>query len=574
MFFDLCVKRPQGTKLIKRKNQTYVYHVISREYLPDKKYNMEKRACIGKILSEAEATMFPNENFERYYPGVIQSLQGLPPPPCMSDTVKVGSYAVLKHIAKTEGLYEILRTVYGDENADKLLDLLSFIITDESAVFSHYERFIRCHMMSGTRIINDVAISRLLSDIITDENINKLLWLWNKAHISLQMVYIGYDSSNFPCEANINLAEFGAAKADKTKPQVNLAVAVNQKDTTPLDYEVYPGSIVDMTECEYMLQRMKDYGYSKVGFLFDRGYYTKDNIIFLDKKGYDFIMMADEDTVFIRELIEELAEQLKHDASLFFLRHDVSGITVQRDLYGKSRYFHVFYDDVKASYTRRLLNNKIAQLKETLDHLLGQKLRKNARLEGFTNFFELQIGERTVRKGKKEEQCRVLENYTLRHAEIRKLMDEYGFFCIISTNEADCSTALETYRGRDNIEKFFRSIKWGMDVRSLGVHSSFTLAGKVHLLFLSGILRNRLLQVSRAIKQETGNKRNFSVPGILDQLEMIECTQSAQRVYRRRYALTAKQKTIFNALGYTEAELDQEVASFNLKSLGFIIFIV
>ena len=50
-----------------------------------------------------------------------------------------------------------------------------------------------------------------------------------------------------------------------------------------------------------------------------------------------------------------------------------------------------------------------------------------------------------------------------------------------------------------------------------------------------------------------------------DQLETIECTQSAQRVYRRRYALTAKQKTIFNALGYTEAELDQEVASFNLR---------
>ena len=104
-----------------------------------------------------------------------------------------------------------------------------------------------------------------------------------------------------------------------------------------------------------------------------------------------------------------------------------------------------------------------------------------------------------------------------------------------------------------------------MDIHALGVHSEQVLAGKIHVLFLAGILRNRLLQASRAIKQETGNKRNFTVTGIIDQLEMIECTRSAQGSYRRRYALTAKQKTIFNALGFTEAELDQEVADFNVR---------
>ena len=565
MFLDISVRRPEGSRLIKRKNQTYVYHVVSREYLSDKKYNTEKRSCIGKLIPDTEGMMYPNENFERYYPGILQSLQGLPSPPLMSDTVKAGSFAVLKSIAKHEGLHKILLEVYGEKNAVKLLDILFFIITEESAVFSRYESFMRSHMMSGSRIMTDVAISRFLRSVITDENINKFLWLWNKAHVSLQRVYVGYDSSNFPCEANISQAEYGNAKQDKTKPQVNLAVAVSQKDTTPLDYELYPGSIVDMTECEYMLQRMQDYGYAEVGFLFDRGYYTEDNIRFLDQKGFDFIMMADEDTLFIRNLITELAPQLKHDASLFYLRHDVSGTTEERELYGKTRYFHVFYDDVKASYTRRLLNNKIAQLKETLDQLTGQKLRKNARLDVFAKFFELNISERTERKGKKETQFRVLESYTLRHEEIRKLMDGYGFFCIVSTCEADCAAALETYRGRDNIEKFFRSIKWGMDVRSLGVHSDMALAGKIHVLFLAGILRNRLLQASRAIKQETGNKRNFTVPGILDQLEMIECTRSPQGVYRRRYALTAKQKIIFSTLGFTEAELDQEVASFNTR---------
>jgi len=164
MFLDISVERPHGTRLHVRGKQTYVYHVISREYLPDKKYNREKKACIGKLASEEEGMMHPNENFERYYPGILQSLQGLPPPPLMSDTVKTGSFAVFTHIATNEGLQEILHEVYGEKNAVKILDILFFIITDESAVFSRYEPFMRSHMMSGSRSMSlrcDLPLSSL-----------------------------------------------------------------------------------------------------------------------------------------------------------------------------------------------------------------------------------------------------------------------------------------------------------------------------------------------------------------------------------------------------------------------------
>ena len=565
MLLNIQVKRPDGTKLFKRNGQSYVYHVVSSEYLPEKKYNRETKKCIGKLLSGADDMMNPNDNFELYYPDMIKSVQVLSEAPKISDTVKAGSFIALKHIAKSEGLLEILRSIYGDANTAKLLDLLCFVITDESAVFSHYEAFIRNHLMSGNNIMSDVQISRFLCTIISDNNINELLREWNKAHTSTQIVYIGYDSTNFNCESDLSICEFGSAKDDKTKPQVNLAVAVSHKDTTPLDYELYPGSIVDMSECEFMLQRMQDYGYSDIGFLFDRGYYTKDNICFLDDKKYNFIMMADENTIFIRSLISDLSETLRHDALLFLIGHEVSGITVLRELYNKDRFFHVYYDDVRASYARRQLNNKIAGLKEALDQRVGKRLRRNASLDAYQNFFELKISEHTEYKNNKEEKYRILDGYCLREKEIRSLMDRYGFFCIVSSREESCYDVLETYRGRDNIEKFFRSIKWGMDVKALGVHSEKALAGKIHVLFLAGILRNRLLRASCAIKQQTRNKRSFTVPGIIDQLEMIECTRSPQKLYRRRYSLTAKQKTIFESLGITEDELDQEISAFNMR---------
>ena len=88
------------------------------------------------------------------------------------------------------------------------------------------------------------------------------------------------------------------------------------------------------------------------------------------------------------------------------------------------------------------------------------------------------------------------------------------------------------------------------------------------LIGMGYIEEARLEFYLHATVEKTGNKRNFTVPGIIDQLEMIECTRTAQNYYRRRYALTDHQKIIFNALGITEVELDQEVSTFNTRMLS------
>ena len=582
MLSNVRVKRPEGTKLFKRNDNKYVYHVISSTYIPARKYNKDVKKCIGKLCDDDSSSMWPNENFELYYPGIIAATAILPEPPALSDTLRVGTYAVLRHIAKQEGLTQILENVHGVEDAGRIFDIMLYLITAQSAAFVHYEPFMRSHLMESCEIISDVTISKLLKEAVGEDNRHEMLRQWNKSHSSdANMIYIGYDSTNFPCEGEISLAEFGAAKEDESRPQINLAITVSQKDTTPLDYEVYPGSIVDMSECAYMLQRMHDYGYRNVGFMFDRGYYTEPNFQYLDGKHFDFIMMAQEDTVFIRDLISEHAEKLKNDTSLFIVNHDISGITARRTLYGKERFFHLYYDDVKASISRRQLQSRIGALKVSLDKLVNTKLRKNANLSDYDVWFDLEISEITEPKKSKKQssksagkdcgddkKIRVLTGYTLKQEVIKKQLDSYGFFCIVASKEKDCCAVLENYRGRDNIEKFFRSIKWGMDFKTPAVHSDEAAEGKIHLMFLAGILRNRLLQISRRIKVETKNKRSFTVPGIIDQLEMIECTRTPQNTYSRRYALTARQKIILNALGMSDQSIDNEITSFNLKMAG------
>lgn len=54
-----------------------------------------------------------------------------------------------------------------------------------------------------------------------------------------------------------------------------------------------------------MLEKAKGYGYRKVGFILDRGYFSKENIHYMDSCGYDFVIMAKGIKSFISNLILE-----------------------------------------------------------------------------------------------------------------------------------------------------------------------------------------------------------------------------------------------------------------------------
>ena len=93
-------------------------------------------------------------------------------------------------------------------------------------------------------------------------------------HVEKQ-IYIAYDSTNMNSAAgNLELAEYGHAKDRDELPQVNLSIGYNQTDQVPLFYELFPGSIIDNTECEKMVERARQYGCREIGFILDRGYFS------------------------------------------------------------------------------------------------------------------------------------------------------------------------------------------------------------------------------------------------------------------------------------------------------------
>ena len=152
-------------------------------------------------------------------------------------------------------------------------------------------------------IYSDTKVSDFLVSVTDDQRIG-LVDEWNEARDHREKIYISYDSTNKNCQAgDIEFVEYGHPKDDKGLPVFNYSIAYDTANKEPLFYEQYPGSIVDISQLQFMLEKAKGYGYKKVGFILDRGYFGKENIQYMDQCGYDFVIMIKGMGAFVKGLI-------------------------------------------------------------------------------------------------------------------------------------------------------------------------------------------------------------------------------------------------------------------------------
>lgn len=101
-----------------------------------------------------------------------------------------------------------------------------------------------------------------------------------------------------------------------------------------------------------MVDRAKSCGYENVGFIFDRGYFSREKIKYCDDNSYAFMIMAKGNTKFVSRIVEEQMTGLKLMwAPLYLSEHEVFGITVKEPIYegDKKRWVHVYYDGARAN---------------------------------------------------------------------------------------------------------------------------------------------------------------------------------------------------------------------------------
>lgn len=113
-----------------------------------------------------------------------------------------------------------------------------------------------------------------------------------------------------------------------------------------------------------MLGKITGYGYKKIGFILDRGYFSRGNIRYLDECGYSFVIMAKGMSSFISDLILENKGTFENKRSCDMNAYGVYGKTVQRTLFEgdeKKRYIHIYHSISKDADEREHFENALRE---------------------------------------------------------------------------------------------------------------------------------------------------------------------------------------------------------------------
>lgn len=547
MYLDFLVKIPDVKGKITRKpkgNTVYINYEYGREYDPSRKFNIPKRATIGK-QSRADSTMMqPNQNFFMYFPGTELPEEKFSSKRC--SLLRVGTQIVIDKILTEYKLPEILGN-YFEKDLGLLLDLASYSVVAENNAGQYYPDYAYNHSLftEGMRVYSDSKVSDFLRRITSDQSVG-FLNEWNGSRNHKEKIYISYDSTNKNCQAgDLEMAEFGHAKVDMGTPIISISMAYDTSNKMPLFYEEYPGSINDMSRFQCMVRKAQGYGYKNIGFILDRGYFCKDNIDYMDSCGYSFVMMVRGMASFVREMVLEHKGTFEEKRTSNIRSYSVYGTTVEKKLYitdEKNRYFHIYHNPYKEASERDNVEEKVGRMARFLERQIGTEYEPSAAAE---QYFELIFGKDGVLAAYREK-AEVIER------EIRLC----GYFVIVTSQKMTAKEAIELYKSRDTSEKLFSSDKSFLGNKSFRTYSNESTAAKIFVEFIALIIRCRMYTHLKAEAERLDSKPNYmTVPAVIKELEKIEMVRGFDHVYRLDHAVTATQKTILGAFDISDSDI-------------------
>lgn len=561
MYLDLLVPVPQAAGRITYRTKDsgiYVEYLVENIYDPAVKYARPKRKAIGKLSKEMPTMMQPNENFRRYFPEVElpEEKEGSRRSSCL----RIGSYIVIRKVIEEYRLEGLLGEYFEAKDVGLFLDFIAYTIITEGNAAQYYPDYAYSHPLftKNMRMYSDARISDFFREI-TDEQSVGFLNSWNESRDHREKIYISYDSTNKNSQAgDVEIVEFGHPKVDVGRPIFNYSVAYDTDNREPLFYEAYPGSINDVSQLQFMVSKARGLGYKRIGFILDRGYFSKANIEYMDSCGYSFVIMVKGMADFVKEPILSVKGTFEKKRMNYIHQYHTYGTTVKRELFGtdeRERYFHIYYKSSKEAA-------EIEQMEKRLEKMDAfMKKHRNEAVDvgpGISQYYITHYDEKSGVLAYHEEKLGVIE------AEQALA----GYFVIITAEKMTAKDALVLYKSRDTSEKLFRGDKSYLRNGSMRTHSDESTAAKIFVEFVALIVRSRIYCRLKDELKELENKPNFmTVPAALGELEKIEMTRQLDGKYRLDHAVAKNQKTILKAFGldaenvkYRAEEISRELA--------------
>ena len=550
MDYDKIKLPVKNITFLPRKNVTYVYYTAEKKYLKDKGFNQNKRVCIGKLDTKNNAYFYPNEMYIQHFG--MQNISLRENENKFSRTLSFGTKMVVEKVFEKLNLNQILTKVFA-EKANLIKSLVCYYLENQNSAIQLYEKWARRNALFTSNIESNSTFSRLFNDIITSSKTNEFLYLWNQEFSKNSLnndIIMSLDTTNFNTySASVQLAEYGKPKVDEGLKQVNLAYIINNETSIPLYYQLFPGSVIDQSQCKELVTKAKEFNYKNITLVMDRGFYSANNINFLLKNQYKYIIMAKSRNKVLTDLLESVREKIKNKSEYYLEEFMNFGIKLKAKAIGlQEQHIYIYYNDEIAQAKRKAFNLKVKKFKE-------QALNSNLDLETVQNMYKTHLDV-------------FIDENNQRNAQIKKEVqqeeyDNAGFVVLVSNIDADLEFILRQYKKRDIVEKAFATLKSTLDFNKFYSASGETIEAKVFVSFLAIIVR---AHISFMLKPFLEANTFHTVNTVIAEFTKLEVTK-INKAYVQSYALTRTQKTIFEYLEISEKDLNSSIKIIN-KMLG------
>ena len=373
--FDL----PHGATV--RKNNSVYINSSSYRVIPTdgrKPYTSHKKICIGKIKKDDNGNntslLYANENYYRIY-----KHQNLPTINERIEFIIVGPRIAINNIIEEYGLKSILIDVFGEKNANLILDLSMYMLIKHSAVFQHFSIWGLHYALFSESAVSDSYISKFLNTSLSHSKINLFKLLWAQKHIGSGKIFFCYDSTNVNSQAQgIYIVQKGYAKDDKTLEQVNTDYIIRQEDGLPLTFTAYPGSIVDISEASEMFKFLKQITERltfKIILICDRGYISEENLFLMDENNIGFLLLLKANLKDYKDILDEYKNELKYNFKYYNKDVEEFGMTIERKIFGHGpiRYFHLLWSSELATEEEHLIGKNVINKEKLIQNIINRE---------------------------------------------------------------------------------------------------------------------------------------------------------------------------------------------------------
>ncbi len=520
----------------KRSGITYAYKSVSY-WDKEKQQSRSRRALIGRVNTETKE-IIPTDGrcrkkAERTTEDTRNNLREKPVSRCF-----YGATYLLDSIGEKLGITQDLKqsfpTIY-----KQILSIAYYLILEDSSPLYRFEKWSQLHRHPYGQNISSQRSSEIFS-AITEGAKHDFFRLQGKRRAEKE--YWVYDTTSISSYSEcLSQVQYGKNKEGDRLAQLNLALVFGETSNLPFYYRKLAGNIPDSKTLMPLLSALDTLGFSKVKLVMDRGFYSEANINALLKAHLKFLIAITMSLAFVRKELEPLYDKFRTFES-YTEKYDLYCHTIQAEWnYTESRpykkdtlssakriYIHYYYNIDRAAEDEKRFDRKLASLRQEL--ISGNRVPEHEPL--YRKYFEVKT---TLKRG---------ASIIVLDEEVRKAKRYYGFFALITNETMDAITAIELYRNKDVVEKAFGNLKERLNLRRTLVSSEHSLNGKLFVEFIALIY----LSYIKKQMQDTGLFKKYSLPGILDQLDLIECFDYPGKIVQVSEILE-KQKTFYAALG-------------------------